>query len=137
VRRDRYVISDEILDNARRALNLTQETGYGSEYNFEEFMLGYCLLWRGDLAEAESQLQYSLQACERAGDVTIETRCLTCLTITFRKRGDISRVQDYACRSLAAAAVGQMIEYTGMAQANQAWALRREGKLEEAGGWRS
>jgi tetratricopeptide (TPR) repeat protein len=132
VRHDRYVISDEILDNVYRAASILKEVGYTPGYTFQEFMVGFCLLWHGDLAEAESHFQLSLQACERAGDVTVEARCLTYLAVTYRKLGDISRVRDYAARSLETATTGQMIEYVSMAQTNQAWALRREGKLEEA-----
>jgi tetratricopeptide (TPR) repeat protein len=132
VRRDRYVISDEILAVARKGAGIIKEVGVGSEYNYGEFLLGFCLLWHGDLEEAEKQFQIALQASERTGDVTIESRTLTYLTITYRKRGDIGKVRSLAARSQEAAAIGQMIEYISMAQANLAWAARREGKLLEA-----
>jgi ATP/maltotriose-dependent transcriptional regulator MalT len=64
--------------------------------------------------------------------VTIQSRCLTYLTVTHRKRGDIDQVCSFAARSLHVAVFGQMIEYTSMAQANQAWAARRQGQLQEA-----
>jgi len=130
--RDRYVISDEILALNRQALSILKEVGVGSDYIFAEFSLGFSLLWHGDLDEAEKQLLNSLQASERMGDVTIKTRVLTYLAITYRKRGDVPKVLEYAARSLEAAAIGQMIAYTLYAQANQAWAARREGKLDKA-----
>jgi class 3 adenylate cyclase/DNA polymerase III delta prime subunit len=132
VRRDRYVISDEILAYVRKAVEILRETGVGSEQTFAEFHLGFELLWHGDLKEAENQLLIALQASERTGDVTTETRCLTYLAVTYRKLGDVPNVKTYAARSLEAAAIGQMIEYTGMAKANLAWAARREGKILEA-----
>ncbi len=132
VRRDRYVISDEILAYSRKAAEILRETGAVSEYNFAEFGLGFNLLWHWDLKEAEKQFLIALQSSKRTGDVTIETRSLTYLAITYRKLGDMPNVKTYAARSLEAAAIGQMIEYTSMAKANQAWAARREGNLDEA-----
>jgi tetratricopeptide (TPR) repeat protein len=132
VRRDRYVISDEILAYARKGVEILRETGVGSEQNFAEFGLGFDLLWHGDLKEAETQFLIALQVSERTGDVTTETRCLTYLAVTYRKLGDVPNVKTYAARSLEAAAIGQMIEYTGMAKANLAWAARREGNILEA-----
>ena len=113
-------------------MEILRETGVGSEQNFAEFVLGFDLLWHWDLKEAEKQFLIALQASERTGDVTTETRCLTYLTVTYRKLGDVPNVKTYAARSLEAAAIGQMIEYIGMAQANLAWAARREGKILEA-----
>jgi tetratricopeptide (TPR) repeat protein len=126
------VISDEIHYYARKGHEILRETGVGSDQNFAEFVFGFVLLWRGDLKEAETQLLIALQASERTGDVATETRCLTYLTVTYRKLGDVPNVKTYAARSLEAAAIGQMIEYISMAQANQAWAARREGKILEA-----
>jgi len=129
VRRDRYVISDKILAYARKAAETLRETGVGSESNFAEFGLGFELLWHWDLEQAEKQFLIALQASERTGDVTIETRSLTYLAITYRKLGDVPNVKTYAARSLDAAAIGQMIEYIGMAKANQAW---EQGQQEQA-----
>jgi tetratricopeptide (TPR) repeat protein len=132
MRRDRYVVSDEILQNARMAVTAAREVGYGSDYNNAEFILGFCLLWRGDLDEAEKQFGISIQASERTGDVTTLSRCLTYLTIIYRKRCDPANVCKYAEQSRDVSAVGQMIEYIGMAQANLAWAARRDARLSEA-----
>ncbi len=132
LRRDRFVVSDEMLSDARRAAAAARETGHDSELNLTDFLLGFLPLWRDDLVEAEKQLQITLESCERTGDVTTQARCLTYLTVAYRKRGDMDKVRSFAMRSQETAAIGQMIEYISMAQANLAWAARREGKLAEA-----
>jgi tetratricopeptide (TPR) repeat protein len=131
-RRDRYVISDETLAYNSQALSAAQQSGSPGELAWAQFLSGFSRLWHGDLNEAEETLQASLQLCERTGDVTTQSRCLTYLTVTYRKRGDIEKVRRFAARSQEAAAIGQMIEYVSMAEANLAWAARREGKLAEA-----
>lgn len=132
LRRDRYVVSEETLPHAHTAVIAAQESGDLGETAWAQFLLGFSHLWHGDLAEAEEHLQTALGLAERVGDVTLQSRCLTYLTVTWRKRGQVEKVRDLALRSLAAAQVGQMLEYIGMAQANLAWAARREGNLVEA-----
>lgn len=70
-----------------------------------------------------------LKLAERAGDVTLQSRCLTYLTVICRKRGQVEETRRYVSRSLAVAATGQMLEYIGAAKANQAWIAWREGNL--------
>jgi tetratricopeptide (TPR) repeat protein len=60
------------------------------------------------------------------------SRCLTYLTILYRKRGQLERARQYASRSLTLATAGQMVEYVGTAQANLAWVAWREGDLAQA-----
>lgn len=132
LRRDRYVISEETLSDTRIAVKAAQEGGLASQLSLTTFMLGFVLLWHDDLDQAEKEMLSALKLAETTGDVTIMSRCLTYLTVLHRKRGDIEKVRQYAARSQETAAIGQMIEYTGMAQANLAWAARREGRSAEA-----
>jgi eukaryotic-like serine/threonine-protein kinase len=132
LRRDHYVVSEETLTYAAQAVSAAQQSSIQSELAWPQFMLGFSLLWHGDLEKAEEALQVTLHITELTGDVTTQSRCLTYLTVTYRKCGDVENVLKYAARSLEVAAIGQMIEYTSMAQANQAWAARRQGKLLEA-----
>jgi tetratricopeptide (TPR) repeat protein len=89
-------------------------------------------LWHGDLDEAETHIQASLTLTERTGDVVLQSRCLTYLTVLCRKRGDVQAARGYIERSLAAATAAKMLEYIGMAKANLAWVAWRDGNLAEA-----
>jgi hypothetical protein len=61
-----------------------------------------------------------------------QSRCLTYLTVLYRKRGQPESVRQLASRILNAATAGQMVEYIGMARANLAWAAWHEGNLAQA-----
>jgi tetratricopeptide (TPR) repeat protein len=132
LRRDRYVVSEETLTDAHAAVAAAQESENLREVGWAQFMLGFTCLWHGDLDEAERQLQAALELTEQTGDVTIQSRCLTYLTITNRKRGQVAEVRDIASRSLVVATAGKMPEYISMAKGNLAWVARRQGNLAEA-----
>jgi serine/threonine protein kinase/tetratricopeptide (TPR) repeat protein len=132
LRRWRYVVSEEMLSDIRLGHMAAQEGGIAGQICLTTFLFGFVLLWHHDLDEAEKQLLSALQLAEKTGDVTVMSRSLTYLTVIHRQRGNIEKVRHYAARSQETAAVGQMIEYVGMAQANLAWAERRDGRIMEA-----
>jgi tetratricopeptide (TPR) repeat protein len=130
-RQDRYVVSEETLSLCQDALAISQEPGNLSEITWARFWLGFCHLWRGELGEAEEQMEAALALAERTGDVVLQSRCLTYLTIVCRKRGQVEETRHSIARSLAAATVVQMPYYIGMAKANLTWVAWREGNLSE------
>lgn len=132
LRRDRYIVSEETLSLARAALAINQEFETLSETREAPFELGFVLLFHGDLTEAEKHLLAALRLAERTGDVKHQTRCLTYLTVTYRKQDEVEKVKDYISRSLTAATVADMSAYIGTAKANLAWVAWREGNLAEA-----
>jgi hypothetical protein len=131
-RRDRYVVSEETLEFCRIALAISQESEDSGEIAWARFMLGFGQLWHGDLEEAEEQMRAALALAERTGDVVHQSRCLTYLTVLYRKRGELEIVRQHAAQSLEVATAAQMIEYRGMAKANLAWIAWQEGNLELA-----
>jgi DNA-binding SARP family transcriptional activator/predicted ATPase len=131
-RRDRYVVSEETLELCQIALAMSQEGENLGDIAWARFVLGFGQLWYGDLDAAEQQMQAALALAEQTGDIVHQSRCLTYLTVLYRKRGPLDKVRHYVSRSFAAAAAGQMIEYTGMARANLAWLAWHEGDLAEA-----
>jgi eukaryotic-like serine/threonine-protein kinase len=132
LRRDRYVVSDEILADAERASVAARETGDEGTLSLAEFVLGFTLLWRGEFEVAEKHLQTAFQWREKTGDLGGQAQCLTYLTVTYRKQGDIEKVRRYATHSQETAVSAQSIAYISMAQANLAWAAYRTGQLAEA-----
>jgi tetratricopeptide (TPR) repeat protein len=131
-RRDRYMISPESLSYAQRCLEAQRQTSDLSERANAQFNVGYAWLWYGDLDAAEQEMLAALELAERIGDVTVQSRCLTYLTIVERKRERVDAVQDYIRRSLAVATAGQMVQYLGAAKGNLAWLAWRTGDLAEA-----
>ncbi len=132
LRRDRYVASDETVANALAAVAASKESGDGREICWATFWLGFSRLWRGDYAEAERDLTNTLQMAERYGDLIIQARCHTYLTILHRKRGLLEEAKLDALRALEVATAARMPEYIAMAKANLAWVEWRQKNLGEA-----
>jgi tetratricopeptide (TPR) repeat protein len=131
LRRDRYVVSDDTLAHAQAAVAASEESGNLDEIALARFHLGFCHLWRSELDAAEEQMHTALTLTERTGDITLQSRCLTYLTISHRTRGQVEAVRRSASRSMVVATTGQMLEYLGTANANLAWVAWREAKLPE------
>jgi tetratricopeptide (TPR) repeat protein len=132
IQKECFILSDETLQLALLSLSAGEQSGDLAEITWNNFQLGFSYLWHGDLEAAEKQLHKALSLAERIGDVTTQSRILTYLTITYRKLGDVQKVRQVAPRSLEVSTIGQMIQYTSMAQANLGWAERREGNLDQA-----
>lgn len=129
LRRDRYVVSDETLSHVTAALAASRLSHDLGQETWCLFLAGFAHLWRGELDEAEENMQASLELTERIGDMTTRTRCLTYLTVLFRKRAEIDKVQEYAARSLEAATKTGMVEYIATAKGNEAWTAWRNRDL--------
>jgi DNA-binding SARP family transcriptional activator len=132
LRRDRCVVLEETLGYARSALAARQEAGSTTEIAWARFHLGFAYLFYGDLDEAETHMQAALAVGERAGDVVLQSRCLTYLPIVYRKGGQVEETSRYASRALRVATTLHWPEYVAMARANLAWVAWRQGNLSEA-----
>lgn len=77
-------------------------------------------------------MQAALAVGERAGDVMLQSRCLTYLTIMYRKGGQVEETSRYASRALRVATSLLWPEDVAMARANLAWVAWRQGNLSEA-----
>jgi DNA-binding SARP family transcriptional activator len=132
LRRDRYVASAETVAYARAYLAAIEEAGATAALPAARFQVGFALLWHNDLDAAEEQIRAALDLAERTGDISLEARCLTYLTIICRKRGQFDAVRAYAERSLRVAMAEQMPEYIGAAHGNLAWLAWRAANLADA-----
>lgn len=132
IRRDRAFANDETLSYARAALEAGEESGDLAELAQGHQVLGFCLLWAWRLEEAEDELRQALAVAERAGDLTLQLRCLPYLTLVCRRRGAVEEVRALAARTLEVAERGQMVEYVAQAKANQAWVAWRLGDIPGA-----
>jgi adenylate cyclase len=121
LRRERFVPSDATVQAAEAELAAGQEVGDLARH----FDIGFCRLWRSELAEAEEHFDAALAFAERTGDAILRTRCLLYFAIACRKRGDVTRVAEI----LASTDLADGLGYRGLAEANRAWVALRERDL--------
>jgi len=132
LRSSRYVASPEALEYSRLAAEAVENSDDMNEVVHIRFMLGFSHLWNGNLSDAEYHLQTTLTLAEKIGHVVLKSRCLTYLTITYRRQRRVEDVRQCTWRALAVATEGQMMEYVATAKANLAWVAWREENFTEA-----
>ncbi len=130
-RQQRYRIDEEILANTRRSLEAAKEAARELELAWSVFLLGFFLLWHGDLEEAEEQLRASLTIADRIGDVVLRARCLCYLNVTALRRHDVEAVRSLASEAMAAGKDAEYPEYVACAIATNAWLAWRDRRYEE------
>jgi DNA-binding SARP family transcriptional activator len=122
LRKNRYSLTPQAAEHARAYLSLVAETGDINALPAAHFQVGFAQLWGArDLHSAEAEIQVALSLAERSGDISLEARCLTYLTVIARMRGQVEMAQTYAEASLRVAVAGQMHDYVGAAHGNLAW----------------
>ena len=131
LRRNRYFATEETIADAQSSLSAIEESNIWVEVGIARFFLGFVLLWAGKFDLAEEWLRDALELTEKTGDIVVQTRCLTYLTVTHRRRGQVEDACRYAEQSLAAATAAGMIEYIGMARGT-AWVHLRTGDVAAA-----
>jgi DNA-binding SARP family transcriptional activator len=126
LRRDCYVTTDETLDYMRLYLHASQQVDDPSDLAFAKFNNGFAWLWRGDFNRADAFMHEAFTLAERIGDLDIQSRCLTYLTISARMRGRVDQVRLLNARSMAVAQAANRPEYIATAHANDAWLAWRD-----------
>jgi len=127
----RHFIDEETVTNSRAALAAAEEGCGQFEIGWRVFLLGFCLLWHGDLAGAEDKLQAALAIGERNGEVVMQTLSLCYLNLTALRRHDAAAVASLAPQAIEAADAALRPEYGAMAKASLAWLAWREGRFAE------
>ena len=127
MRRERYAGSEQSVEYVRAALAASRDSGNIRGAAMQQFALGFALLWASRLDEAELELAAALTESERIGETALRTRCLTYLTILWRKRGDVVEARRFAELALEAARTAHMEDCVAQAYANLAWIAWREG----------
>jgi class 3 adenylate cyclase len=132
LRRDRYTANDETIANAQTSLAAIEESNVLPEIGHARFVLGFVFLWAGKLDLSEKWLSDALELTEKTGDIVLQSRCFTYLTVIQRRRGDVENTRRYAEQSLCSATAARMVEYVGMAKGNLAWVRLRDGDVGAA-----
>lgn len=134
LRKDRYVVSDQMLADTVEALALSEQAGSLKDRIDQRFEVGFLHLWRRELAQAEADLQAALKLAETSGAAWMRTLSLTYLTVLRRFQGDLAGVEALAARARSAALDSHMPDYVAAATANQAWLAWRHRVLDAAAG---
>ena len=126
-RRQRSVATATAVAHIQRSFAIYQDAGMQDNLPSAHFMLGFMLLWHDDLATAATELQTTLHLADQQGDLSLQARALTYLTIAARRRNQVEESQTLAAQALAVATTAHMPEYVALARANQAWLAWRQG----------
>ena len=132
LRRNRYVITEEMLRPAREAVVLAQRSDNLVGLQHTHWFLGFLHLWHGDIDEADYHLRTGMALADRTGEVLEQARTLAYVTVVARKRGQVEEVIELArrCEDLSRAA--DATDYVATSLANLAWASSRTGNCEDA-----
>ena len=95
-RQTRYRIDDEILANARAAMAAAEQVCGENDLAWANFMMGFTLLWRGELARPRKDWRCRLRPAERTGDVVLRARALCYLNVAALRRHDADTVRHLA-----------------------------------------
>ena len=132
MRRDRYVISDETLADARDWLAMIPEAGDRFFVEFAYYLVGWLLVLRGEFEEAEKVLQTGLALMEETRNLWSGSYVLNWLAMLWRRRGQVQKARHYASRALKTARAVQHPEQVGLSQGHLSWVAWREGKQADA-----
>jgi hypothetical protein len=128
----RQQVSTETITNLRTALQYVVEANDPYLIGMWQFSLGSCLLWRGDLVEAASELHAGLKVANDIAHIFLQNQCLTCLTILHRLQGEPALVRGYLEQLWQILPRLNAPFYQGAAHANQAWLNYRADNLKDA-----
>jgi DNA-binding SARP family transcriptional activator len=132
LRKNRYVVSDNLLENSQKALKLSSEFGILRSKLDCQFEVGFLHLWRMELDEAQSALNKALDMAVIAKVLPMLVLSQTYLTITCRFRSQVSEVSNFANQAGKLAQEAHMPDYSAIALANHAWVAWRSADLPEA-----
>jgi tetratricopeptide (TPR) repeat protein len=131
-RATRYLVDDSIMADYRAAWDAVVSAGLFNEMFWVGFNLGFGLLWYGDLAGAQAQLERALDTSRRADDKTLELRCRIYLSLSHLRQHHIGVVKQMAPVAEELARALDFPEYVGMARAMLAWVEWKEGHFPGA-----
>ena len=121
LRRERYIVSDEMLANSIEALAASQELESLKTRIECQFELGFLHLWRREFNMAEENLLAALGLTEISRILPLRTIILTYLTVLCRFQGQVDGVLTYVGLAQKAAEEAQMPDYIAAAKGNLAW----------------
>ncbi len=127
-RASRYLINEGIKQDYLSAWASVVEAHLQGEMNWVRFSLGMTLLIRGDLADAQVEMEAALDVSRRAGDKTLVLRCLVYLALLGLRRHDVEAVKQRVPETVDLARSLGFPECEGLANAALGWVAWKEGR---------
>jgi hypothetical protein len=131
-RRNRSVAEDETVADISAALAAQYAAGGGPSIPPFHFLLGFLTLWHGEPEASQIHMQTALRMAQERGDISLQARCLTYLTIAARQLNVVDEVRAYAALAFDVASRGGMPEYIALARAAECWLAWRAGDRSAA-----
>ncbi len=132
LRLERYRLSDETVEIARRRLILVEQLNHPFDLAFAQFQLGFGLLWHGDPPAAYEWLTKGYDGFTRMGVRIWQIRSLAYLAIASRKLNQLTPVREESQQLLELSrAIGEYT-YHGIALANLGWLAWQENDFPRA-----
>jgi class 3 adenylate cyclase/tetratricopeptide (TPR) repeat protein len=132
LRTERYRITEATLADMQAYLSAQGEVNNQGSLAWDHFMEGFVHLWHHDLEIAQNSLQTAFTLACQTGNITIESRISTYLTICYRMRGLVEEARKLAIQSEDMALRAALPEYQATTQANLSWVFWRSGNFVEA-----
>ena len=129
--KSRYVASEQAVRLSELAVSTSKGAPELAEVAHIRFTAGLAHLFRGNLAQAIDHCHAALSIAERVGDLVVQARCLSYLTVAYRRSGDNEATRRYAERTISLARQLGMVEYVAMAKASLAWLAWRQGRFQD------
>ncbi len=130
--RTRYVSSEEAVQFMELAVSTSRDSPDLAEASHVRFTAALTHLFRGNLKESIEHGQAALQLAERVGDLIVQVRCLSYLSVAYRRSRDPAATLSYSDRAIALAAQLGMVEYVAMAKASLSWLAWSEKRYSDA-----
>ena len=135
----RWQIDEQVVESARMSAALAKQAGGDADIYREKgpatawaaYFLGWYLLLRGDLDEAEEHSVSSLSVADRSGDLILRAFCLANLAGVALRRHDKEAVRALAPRAEAAGEVVHVTTVVAAAKACLAWLAWQDGRSED------
>ena len=127
--RHRFRVEDADIARLRRSVELAEQTGDEKDVGYSTYFLGWALWLRGDLTEAQLQLEKALAMGERIGQRNLASVGVLSLTLTALRRHDTEAVRARILQAMPLASRSSV--YAAITMAAQAWLAWQDGRPDE------
>jgi adenylate cyclase len=127
--RHRFRVEDADIARLRRSVELAEQTGDEKDVGYATYFLGWALWLRGDLTEAQQQLEKALKMGERIGERHLLVTSLLALILIALRRHDTEAVRTLIPQARTTA--GKDGIYIALTVAVRAWLAWQDGHPDE------
>jgi len=131
-RRRRFRLQPQDLQHYQQRAEIAIMLGDKLKIASYEFGLGFSSMNAGQYNQAGQYLRQAMNSAEALGYLPVQNQCLVYLAITARLQDDLELARAYQAQSYEIATLVGAPQYTGAADAHQAWLHYRDGQWDMA-----